>query len=154
MHSVRSLVLAFVVAAAVLITGTCITCSFGNEWTCASLASDFSISSTTPNDMKWDIGGNGAPDPYGRLTVARDGRAVSGGSESIGMRSDAFGFTAPFFRQRGITIHRDDVITIRLFDDDLGDDDVIGIAYLTVAGRTMRGSAENGAFSVTVTCEE
>ncbi|MBI4142985.1 hypothetical protein HY480_03870 [Candidatus Uhrbacteria bacterium] len=125
---------------------------FRSEWRCSRIEGDFSIASVSPDGTKWDIGGNGAPDPYGRLTITRGGQAVA--SESVGRRGDTFSFTAPFFRKHGTTIHRDDVIRIRLFDEDLGDDDVIGTVDITVSGRSINATSDNDAFSATLTCVE
>ncbi|MBI4450304.1 hypothetical protein HY634_04545 [Candidatus Uhrbacteria bacterium] len=143
---------ALVVVAAAATTHTGIWDRFRGEWRCSRIEVEHSISSVSPDGTKWDIGRNGAPDPYGRLAIVRGGQTVA--SESVGRRVDTFSFTAPFFRKQGTTLHRDDVVSIRLFDEDLGDDDVIGTLDITVSGRSMSAATDNDAFSATVTCVE
>lgn len=122
------------------------------EWRCASLSASFTISSTGHDGNPWDINDDGAPDPYGMLGVFRSKKLDV--SESIGLRTDTFEFTAPFFRRSGVTLKRNDGIGIRLFDKDVKRDDLIDDAKLVVKGRTMSGSSVSGYFDVTVTCEE
>lgn len=126
------------------------------EWRCSSLTADFSISMTDKNGENWDSAIVGEePDPTGQLIVyGIDGKYVD--DEGMKVRWNSYEPTnVPFFKGKGITLKRGYVIQIRLVDRDKGEwsaDDPIGLARITVDGRTMSGESSNGLFSVTVTC--
>lgn len=128
---------------------------------CSKLTADFSVSETNADGDDWDyIHSDAKPDPSGTLIVRRDGKIIKdnngkSASERLGVRMNQTDFSAPFFQKSGITLQKGDVVKISLYDfDEYTKPDFIGTIELTVDGRTVSGSAQNGLFKVTITCEQ